>query len=90
MDKNVGTTDKRARLIVGAILLVVGVLSIVGLPLLALGGLVADLPLPLPVGLLAATGFPAAGLQLFAAALLGAAGVLAPAVDFLAVTRTGK
>lgn len=38
MDKNVGTTDKRARLIVGAILLVVGVLSIVGLPLLALGG----------------------------------------------------
>lgn len=38
MDKNIGSTDKLVRIIVGLVLFVVGALQIIGFPLIALGG----------------------------------------------------
>lgn len=38
MVKNIGPTDKIVRIIVGLILLIVGLLSLFGVPLIALGG----------------------------------------------------
>jgi hypothetical protein len=38
MTKNVGSTDKLVRIVVGLVLVVVAILSLAGLPVVALGG----------------------------------------------------